>query len=1775
VNDNEGFQPQRSDVRKQPLASALAESSTRSEHDGSSDELLETALDGGPIELTAALRVAVGIASALRRLHARGLVHRDVKPANLRVDWRTGRAALVGMGQPPPPLTDGVDHPPHMVVGTLAYMAPEQTGRVNRAPDSRTDLYAFGITLYRMLTGTLPFMATEVMGWLHAHAAQPPLPPHQRTPSLPPQLSAIVLRLLEKSPDDRYQTAAGVEADLKRCLASWTSSGRVPPFALGARDRSSRLNSPRKLYGRDAELAHLSDALERVLSTGESACVLVSGYSGIGKSALVGALRATRFPPHAIFAAGKLERLESDIPFAPLRHAFGDLVRWILSRPAAELEALRARLTQAVQPNGALLTQLVPELSRVIGPQAPVPELAGKDAENRLNDVVRRFIAVVATREHPLVLFLDDLHWLDSATLTVVEHLLVQGESKYLLLLGAYRDADSASDRLVQLLERSKSALVPVSRVPLRQLEPAAFSDLIADALGTSPERVGLLARLVHAKTAGNPFFATQFLGLLEERSLLAIDDETRVWHWDLAQIRAQNFTDNILDLMLQRFSHLPSVTLDVLKELSCFGHRTTTRNLSLTLAVEEGVVHDCLAEAVRSGLVFQSKDTYSFLHDRVQEASYALLGADRARAHLRIARRLEASVPEPESDVFTLAFHYNAGASLLESVEQRQALAELNLAAGRRARASGAHASALVFFRVADGLLDAERWQRCPQLSFAIELGCAECEMLGGVFDAAERRLSYLASVVHEPIASAAIVCAQTQLYTATARAPQAAALSVAYLQGVGVAIALGPTRADVERAYRELWLRIGPRTIESLVDLPPMTSPLWRAVLDVLTGLSLAAYFYDKQLFAVALSHSVALSLQHGNSDGSAFAYSLIGVVLGPSFGRYADGYGFGRLSLALVEEKNLVRFAARSLLNFAFSVLPYTRPLADCPAVVDRGFEAALRAGDLNYASYASVSRVSSRLDCAAPLSRVEAEADENLGFAHRSGHAFVVASVSVERAFARMMSGKLPTFGCLDDAEFAEADMEERIRSVPLPNTAPWFWVRKLQARFHAERYQEAVEAAERARGTFWAAPLFSIEIQFHFYSALAHAGACDSLTGEARAACVMTIETHRERLIRWRDDCPANFSSCVELVSAELARIDGRVTDAELAFEHAARFARESGLVHYEAIARERAALFYAARGLDSIANWSLQAACDCYASWGAAGKVQQLEARHPDRCRVARVTPAPGQTVETPLEQLDLSSIVTALQAISSEIDLERLVERLLKLAVQQGAADRGLLIFATGQPRIFASVTIRGDLIEVAHIDSPVSPRLLPETLLNYALRTEKTIVLDDVARPSAFSEDPFLRLGRVRSCVVVPIMLQGKMLGALYLENSLTAQAFPAKGLKVLDLLASQAAIALENARLYAELRRAKLCMSYAENLSLTGSFIWQPQAARIFWSDEVARIFDVEGEPSLDLLRERIHPDDRAQFEALVLDASPLVNAPHVVRAVMPDGTVKHLSAVAQRTETPGGELEYAGALRDITAAKRAEEELHGARAALAEVSRIASLGEVAAAIAHEVNQPLAALKLNASASLRWLAGERPNLEEARETAKRIARDASRAADVITRLRALFGRAAATIVPVDLNEAVREVLELSRFEIRRHDVHATSELAADLPLVPGDRVQLQQVLMNLISNAVEATREVQGRAREVVVSTSMLDARQVRIEVRDNGAGTSGADDSRIFEAFYTTKPTGMGMGLSICKTIVESHGGKLWMTRAEPSGTTFAFSLPIHTRARSAD
>jgi PAS domain S-box-containing protein len=1646
---------------------------------------------------------------------------------------------------------------------------------MNRAVDYRTDFYSLGILLYRLLTGQLPFQADDPLEWVHCHLARMPVPPRELVPDLPQVVSDLVLKLLAKVPEERYQSADGLLADLEHCLAQWQVAGEIAPFALGMRDASDRFQIPCKLYGREREKAALLGAFETVATTGTSLLVTVAGYSGVGKSALVHALQQPIVERRGYFVAGKFDQYKRDIPYATVAQAFDHLVRQILGESDAAIGQWRDALSEALGPNGRLMVNLIPQLELVIGPQPPIPDLPPQEARGRFQLVFRRFLGVFAQQEHPLALFLDDLQWADAGTLALLTDLVTHPDLHYLLLVGAYRDNEVDSGHpLMRSLETIRQAGSAVQNIVLAPLALDHVAELVAESMHCPSSEAEPLAQLVLAKTRGNPFFTRQFLTVLAEEKLLRFDASHGAWEWDLPRIHAKGYTDNVVDLMLGKLARLPQESQDALAQFACLGNAADAATLGLVLEQPMEAVHALLWEAERAGLVWRQENSYTFLHDRVQEAAYSLIPADlRPGVHLRIGRLLVSGLSsEAIADrIFEVVSQLNRGSGLVESEKERERIAELNLLAGQHAKTATAYTSALAYLAAAAALLTEDCLEHRHDLMFQLELNRAECEFLTGALAEAEERLAVLSTRAVTIVEQATVTCLRVDLYTTLDQSDRAITVGLDYLRQLGIDWPLHPTEEDARHEYERVWSQIGSREIEDLIDLPLMTDPTSIATLDVLSKIAAPAMFMNENMNSLIACKAVSLSLEHGACHGSCPAYEWLAIVAGPRFGDYQAAYRFGRLGYELVVKRGLKRFEAMTYLIFVGSVIPWTRHVKTGRHILRQAFEVGNRIGDLPYAAYSCDQLVTNLLAAGDPLGEVQREVEHGLAFVQKARFGLEIDIMAPQLALVRTLRGLTPRLGVFDDGEFDEHLIEHRFASNPnLAIAECLYWVHKLQARFLAGDYKTAIAAASMASRLLWTVTAIFELAEYHFYSALSHAASCASIAADRHAPHLEALAVHHRQLQTWAANCPENFENRVALVGAEIARLTGREFDAQCLYELAMHSAHDNGFVQNEAIASECAARFYLAHRFTLPGNAYLEQARTCYAHWGAAGKVKHLEEQYP-QLRVHT-----GHTLASADTSLDLLSVAKASQAISGKILLDELIDTLMLLVLESAGTQTGnLLLVQHDELALVAEARVEQQATQVRrHVGQPLSLTSLPLSILQYVRRSREPVLLMDAAEPHPFSSDPYFAQKHPRSVLCLPILRQSELVGVLYLENNLATHAFTPDRVQVLELLASQAAISLDNARLYADVRESHARIRRLFESNIIGILFWDLSGNITDANDAFLSMtgYAREDVKSGLLSWMALTPPEYREIDARVAEELERTGSvqPFEKEYIRKDGTrVPVLIGVALFEQSRDSGVAF---VLDLTERKQAEAEREARHAAEA-ANRAKSV--FLANMSHELRTPLNGilgyaqiLERDPAMGARQLAG----IDVIRKSGEHLLTLIN---DILDMAKIEAGKMELYPVDIPLARFVQTIAEIMAVKAEQKNLLLVCDLAPDLPAhILADEKRLRQVLLNLLSNAIKFTD-----LGQVTLQVRFVPPDRLGFEVRDTGIGIAVDQLGIIFEPFEQAGDVrrhlaGTGLGLSISRQYVRLMGGEIQVDSEVGQGSTFRFDIqapPLQTAA----
>ena len=1824
---------------------------------------LSEAMQEGQLDLLTILQVGMALASTLGFLHEKRVIHKDIKPSNIFVRGARPMAKLYGFGIA---TRLSQEHQrlraPDSLEGTLAYMSPEQTGRMNRTLDYRTDFYSLGVTLYEMLTHVLPFSTTDPLELIHSHIARRPVPPHELRPAIPAAVSNIVMKLLAKSAEDRYQSASGLEADLAACATQWQAAREIAPFLPGGHDLRCELIFPQKLYGRDAQCEALFSVWERA-SRGATELLLISGYSGVGKSALVREVHKAIARRGGYFVAGKFEQLmRNAVPHAAIAHAFRELIQQILTERAAALALFRERLTSALGSQGRVLIDLIPELELIIGPQPEVPELDPTETQNRFNLAFQRFLSAFPTREHPLVVFLDDLQWADPGSLKFLEFLLAAPGSGSLLLIGAYRNNEVGPGHLLNLtLGELQRANVPTTNIELAPLCFAHVVEFISDTLGSDAALTRPLAALVWRKTDGNPFFVRQFLKTVEEAGRLSFDTRSRRWIWDIKEIEEMGITDNVISLMAGKIERLSPETQRILQYAACIGHQFDLHTLSVVYEHSPSATAAALWEALREGLVlpmdseyrfFCDPDvpgapappsaenfqvSYRFLHDRVQQAAHSFIeGAKEREVQLQIGRlMLASSEGAPQgTKLFDIVSHLNLGAPLMTEASECLMLARLNLDAGKKAKVAAAYQVAAGYLRAGTSLLGEDPWQREHELCFELWIELAECESLSGSLDAVEALLVHLSLCAQSMLEQARVYLLRIIVALTLGRPVAAVALGQEALCMFGVDLPASEEarRVAVEAELAEVQVSLAGRRIADLINSQTPADPDKRAVLKLLSSLVVPSYQTSPTLLILVAVKQVNICLKHGCSDMAAYPYMIYGWVQAVIRGRSQEAEEFGRLALDINEKRG--HSDLRSKLYFLFGEYShFFLPLRSVLGYVKQAVYFGLESGDFIYASFACNHVLMDQLGLGEGLAEIRDEAERSLALMQRTKVASAVGFQTLVKQTVANLAGNTRGPGTLSDEIFDEATFLAAMESAGFSANVCYYYVLKLQLSFLYEEYAQALDMARAAEERLASAlsQYFTTELQF--YGCLTLLALLPAAAEGDRERYAATLCRYQDTLARWAESCPATHLHKQLLVSAEQARLDGDELAAMRLYDRAIEEARRNGFLHHEALASELCAKFHLAGGRLKIARLYLTEAYHRYSSWGAMAKLQQLLDKYPQllsqsearRASLGGPQPAPQDphgVTKVPAELFDTEALMRSAQAIAGELVVEKVLERLLRLAVQNAGARRGVLVLVRNERlTLEASVTVDPDLVRIGPSVPVEGCTDIPLGIINYVYRTGEPVVLGEATSENRFAADPYIRENEPKSILCLAIVRQGRVTGLLYLENSIVADAFTKSRVELCRLLTSQAVIAVENALLVQREQSARKLAEETErrtaflaeaSMLLSGSLVLEEVLARLAqlcvgaladWcvidalsGGVLRRIAWAHSDPAkqglLKQLQERFAPRMLSPHPAnIVLQSGqplliPELSDKQIRELSESDEHAELIRALGTRTvlfvpflahgrtigvlslasAAPGRRFGSVDLEQAQQLARSAAIAIENAQCYQASEEAIRLREEFLAVASHELRTPLTPLRLQLQ--YLQLVLHRQHLDALADHVtiplRQVERLTALVEDMLDATRMKSGQITLHREQVDLVDVIQKVVADYCDVLRK----AGCELALRVhaPVIGHwDRNRIEQVAIVLLSNAMKYGA---GRSIEVDVAA---EGALAKFSVRDYGIGIAPADQERIFERFERAVPTrhygGLGLGLYIARQIVLMHRGSIRVESAPGAGTLFTVELPI--------
>jgi len=1743
------------------------------------------------------LAIAISLAGGIHAIHAASIIHKDINPSNVVYNPETRQLKIIDFGIATILSRENAEiRNPEALEGTLPYISPEQTGRMNRSVDYRTDFYSLGVTLYELFTGRQPFATRDPMELVHCHMTKTPVPPHEINRQIGQSLSGLIMKLLNKTAEERYQSGAGIKADLEECRLRLQQGRGNDTFALGRFDQADRFSIPQKLYGRDKEIKKLLEIFQSI-SEGKPELMLVAGYSGIGKTVLVREIYKPITKHQGYFISGKFDQFQKNIPFSALVGAFQELVRQLLTESEDRLLKWRRKLEKALGDNGQIIIDIIPEVELIIGKQPPPYELSPVDSRHRFNRVFQSFIGVFYQPEHPLVIFLDDLQWVDPATLGLIEQLLTAEETSYLFLIGAYRDNEVSPEHpLMMTVDALIKKGLPVNTITLTPLKEGHVNALITDTLRTEPAAALPLTRLVVDKTGGNPFFVNQFLSTLYRKKLIRPGEvkaaeaaDSSPWIWDMAEIREVDITDNVVQLMIDKLGELPNATIEVMRLAACVGNHFDLTTLAIIHEQQAARTADDLLPAIKEGLVIPVSavemageklifSTCRFLHDRVQQAAYAMIEERLKRTvHLKIGRRLLNSTVEQERGkrLFEIVDHLNLGKKQIRAKKEKYQLARLNLEAGRKAKISTANASALEYITMGLELVDGD-WQNHYDLVAALHRELAEILYLLGSYTKSQEVIQIILENGGRLDKAEAYALLITQ-YTVQGRNKEAIAAAGLALPLFGMAFpgksflktALDEERAGVKEA-------LGDREIASLIDLPETTDPEVIAVMKVLMTVHTPIYFDNRHdLYGWTLARMVNLSLEHGHIPEAGKGYASFGNTLAAGLEEYRTGYEYGLLGLRLSEKYNNQGLICKTALILSMFLNHWVNHVSAAEVFDDLGYRAGMEAGELQFVGYIlTYGKTINQFHRGMGLWELQADLDKYLLYTRKVSHSLATDTIYGARQLILGLLGEPGDIGWLEEADKEYLRRCEKNQSHA---AIAYYQTAKAQVLYLWNRPREALTCLDAAKKVLDYIKGVLTTAEHNFYQSLTLATLYDQASAKDRKAFRRRIAANQRQMKRWADSCPENFRHKYLLVEAERAGLNDKIETAMDLYDQAIASAGRNGFIQNEALASEMAGKFWLKRGKESFAGGYLTKAFQAYRIWGAKSKCDLMLEMY-GALTTGAVTADPGLeqtrhssiTTGTDAVSLDFTTMVKASQALSREIKLDRLLTALMAIVMENAGAEQGAFI-EKREGKLFVAVQGQaGRKCEFTEI--PLGSGLnLSSAIIHYVARTGQDIVLDHAAAEKLFRHDSYIKRKSPKSVLCVPVTLHGELFALLYLENNKVTGAFTSRRVELVKTIAAQAAISLENARVYRSLEESeRQYRSLFENAvegifrtTLDGEFYHaNPALAKTLGYDSAEELTDGRRRTANELY---VDSRERQRLLALVREKGRV--ADFETRFFRKDGSEFWVLISARAVYDHSGEIQYIeGSFLDINARKEKEQAESDRRAANAANK---AKSEFLAGMSHEIRTPM-----NAIMGLVELVLKTDLTFKQRDYLVKV-RSASRSLlgiinDILDISKIEANRVDLELIEFSLESVLDNLADMTTIKAEEKGLELFFDMHPSVPmLLKGDPTRLGQILLNLVNNAIKFTD-----AGEIVVRTEVVheeeDQVMLQFSVTDTGIGMTDDQMEKIFQAFTqadsstTRKYGGTGLGLAICKQLVGKMGGEVSVASEKDKGSTFTFS-----------
>ncbi|KTD20796.1 regulatory protein (GGDEF domain) [Legionella lansingensis] len=1394
--------------------------------EGVEGQLLNSYLNIHQLEISDFFNLALQLVDIIEELHQLNITHKEIRPSNIVINPKKLNLKLIDLSASTK-LSEEIFDFTNLsgFEESLAYISPEQTGRINRLVDYRTDFYSLGITLYEMLTNRLPFQSNDPLELVHCHIAKKPPSVLDAQPNTPRMLAAIIDKLLKKMPEERYSSVIGLKSDLQECQKQWQSKGNISKFPLGLNDTKDHLNISRNLYGRKQQVNQLIEAFDRV-GQGTKEIIFIAGYSGIGKTSLVKEVHKPIMQHRGYYIQGKFDQLQQSIPYSAIVTAFQNLVKQVLSESESRLQELKEHLIHSLGNVGQVVIDVIPEVELIIGEQPPVPELNPTDAQIRFNLVFQNFVRVFAQANHPLVLFLDDLQWSDNSSLNFIENLSQDRETNYLLIIGAYRDNEIDNYHPLQFtINNLRKLNIAFNILTLQPLQLTDLKQLLADTLSGPPEKIHNLAQCIFDKTHGNPFFINEFIKIIHQEKILTFSYEYDAWEWDLTKIQQQSATDNVIDLLTTKIHILPSRTQEILKLASCIGHQFDFKTLLIVNGQTISKTAEQLCEAIKANLIYSLEKPYKtvgligleeiitdlnistlhyrFAHDRIQQASYELIAEkDRSPIHLKIGRLLLKEKPLEEQDerLFDVMKHFNQSISLIDDSDERLLLAKYNLWGGQRAKLASAYYTANEYLTAGVELLEPDVWEKNYELAFQLYKELAVCKYFTGDFKAADKYFCELLNHVNNVLDNLEIYRLKIEMLSTLGKHTEALQIGLAALRNFGIKIPKNPNMIHILLAIYRIKFQIKNTKIENIY-LPPMVDAKQRAIADLITQLLNSAFITNQQLFIILICKNVSLSLKHGYTESTSMSMPVYAFVIMHSLNLYDEAISFVKLYNRLKQTYGTSNFEGKNQFVLGAFIEPYQSSINASNDTIAKAFRLCCEVGDLVYSNYSNLLLVWHTLSAGKTINDAKKNIQSTLSFMSRVNISDFITVAKFWEYFTQ----------CLENPELVKvgqsASFEKTIIKGKNTTELSFFYGSLTRLHVLLGNFEEAVKAGKNYEiySDYDKGLLTHLDSKFFFALALFfHFPQASRTERKLYLKKLKHLSHFIEKYATW---CPNNFKSYSLLIAGEFAHLRHQYDLALTLYEQAIETALSSGLVLVAAIASECAGRHCLAAKVDRIARLYIQNAHQYFKDWGAITKLKLLERAYPTlNITNNNVTLPKTGPYQTSTQNLDMLAILKFTQLISSEIRLDKLLQKFMVIVLENAGAQRSIILTKVNDRWVIeAEGNLEQQVVYLNNIIPQETDPKYPTSILHYVQRTQKPIILNDATQSELDFHDTYIQQEHPRSLLMMPLFYQGQLCRILYLENKSSSYTFTPSHLSSLQLLSSQAMTSLENAKLY----------------------------------------------------------------------------------------------------------------------------------------------------------------------------------------------------------------------------------------------------------------------------------------------------------------------------------------------------------------------------------